>query len=219
MPLWIFVHRLLCKCWLSSLLAEFLGVAFLGNTGAVHLTALKKPPNFSTVVVAFAFLPAAYQSAFGLLPPLPTLGIVIKKDLVILVSVQGHHGFICVWLLIAPDVDRDFLCPFTSAYLLWPNLQIFYPFLSFFISPFHYFKVFFNISVFVFIYLAVPGLSCGTRDLVPHPGMEPVSRVWAEGVLTAGPPGEASGSRFMASFLFASSRLWSHVSTSLNYFG
>ena len=142
MPLWIFVHRLLCKCWLSSLLAEFLGVAFLGNTGAVHLTALKKPPNFSTVVVAFAFLPAAYQSAFGLLPPLPTLGIVIKKDLVILVNVQGHHGFICVWLLIAPDVDRDFLCPFTSAYLLWPNLQIFYPFLSFFISPFHYFKVF-----------------------------------------------------------------------------
>ena len=140
--------------------------------------------------MVFAFLPAAYQSAFGLLPPLSTLGIIIKKDLVILISVQGHLVSICVWLLIATDVDHDFLCSFTSTYLLWPNLQIFYPFLPFFISIFHCFKVFFNIYVFVFIYLAVSGLSCGMRDLVPHPGMEPVSRVWAEGCLTSGPPGE-----------------------------
>lgn len=47
--------------------------------------------------------------------------------------------YLCLTNLTATDVDHDFLCSFTSTYLLWPNLQIFYPFLSFFISIFHLF--------------------------------------------------------------------------------
>lgn len=49
---------------------------------------------------------------------------------------------------------------------------------------------------FVFIYLAVPGLGCGMPDLVPHPGVEPASRVRAEGCLTSGPPGEVPSLSF-----------------------
>ena len=72
---------------------------------------------------------------------------------------------------------------------------------------------------FVFIYLAVPGLGCGMPDLVPHPGMEPASRVRAEGRLTSGPPGEVPSLSFHDCFLFASSSFCSYVSTFLNYFG
>ena len=137
--------------------------------------------------MAFAFPPAAYQRAFGLLPPLSTLGIVIKKDLVIPISAQGHLVSICVWLLIATDVDHDFLCSFTSTYLLWPNVQIFYPFLPFFISIFHYFKVLFNIYVLCFhlfgcagswLWHAGPSASPGDGARVPRPGRRTLN-LWA----------------------------------------
>ena len=51
-----------------------------------------------------------------------------------------------------------------------------------------------NYLFFFFFYLAVPGLrcsmqtcSCGMRDLVPRPGMEPVLPPWKHGVLATGP--------------------------------
>ena len=40
------------------------------------------------------------------------------------------------------------------------------------ISNHSYFHYFFNMYLF-FFYLAAPGLSCSTRDLVPRPGIEP----------------------------------------------
>ena len=40
----------------------------------------------------------------------------------------------------------------------------------------------------VFIYLAVPGLSCGMWDLVPWPGIKPRCPALGAGVLASGPP-------------------------------
>ena len=42
-----------------------------------------------------------------------------------------------------------------------------------------------------FIYLAVPGLSCGTWDLVPDQGSNPDPLHWEHGVLATGPPGKS----------------------------
>ena len=45
--------------------------------------------------------------------------------------------------------------------------------------------------LFLFIYLAAQGLSCGMWDLVPQPGIKPRAQHWELTVLATGPPGES----------------------------
>ena len=45
----------------------------------------------------------------------------------------------------------------------------------------------------VFIYLAMPGLSCGLWDLVPWPRIEPGPLHWERWILDSGPPGKSPG--------------------------
>ena len=51
----------------------------------------------------------------------------------------------------------------------------------------------FLFNIYLLIYLAAPGLSCGMWALVPQPGIEPRPLHWEHGVLTTGPPGKSGG--------------------------
>ena len=53
---------------------------------------------------------------------------------------------------------------------------------------------------YLFIYLAVPGLKCGMRDLVPWPGIEPEAPCLGCAVLDAGPPGKFLQENFIQQF-------------------
>ena len=48
----------------------------------------------------------------------------------------------------------------------------------------------FKKKLFIFIYLAVPGLSCSMWDLFPWPRIEPAPRYWECEGLATGPPGK-----------------------------
>ena len=48
-----------------------------------------------------------------------------------------------------------------------------------------------SIFLYLFIYLAVPDLSCSIWDLVPWPRIKPQSLNWKHRVLTPGPPGKS----------------------------
>ena len=50
---------------------------------------------------------------------------------------------------------------------------------------------FFFLKLFLFIYLALLGLSCSMWDLVSQPGIEPGPPVWECEVLVTGPPGKS----------------------------
>ena len=53
-----------------------------------------------------------------------------------------------------------------------------------------------DIGFFAFLYLAVPGLSCSIRDLVPHPGIEPGPPALGAWSLSPWTTREDSGCRF-----------------------
>ena len=53
-----------------------------------------------------------------------------------------------------------------------------------------YYLFFYLLKKYLFTWLAVLGLSCGTPDLVPRPGVEPGLH-WEHGVLAIGPPGKS----------------------------
>ena len=51
-------------------------------------------------------------------------------------------------------------------------------------SVFYFIPIVFNIYFYLFLYLAVPGLSCGLWDLVPWPGLTPRSAALGEQCLS-----------------------------------
>ena len=58
----------------------------------------------------------------------------------------------------------------------------------------------FTFIYYVFLYLAAPGLSWGTWDLVPDQGWSPGPLHWEPGVLAAGPPGKCPRQDFTITF-------------------
>ena len=52
-------------------------------------------------------------------------------------------------------------------------------------------QVFILVYIYLFIYLAVPGLCCGMWDLVPDQGSNLGPLPWEHGVLATGPPGKS----------------------------
>ena len=62
-------------------------------------------------------------------------------------------------------------------------------------------------------YLTTLGLSCGTRDLVPWPGMEPGPPALGARVLAAGPPGKAPHFWRLRSLRSECWRIWCLVRT------
>ena len=54
-----------------------------------------------------------------------------------------------------------------------------------------------DIGFFAFLYLAVPGLSCSIRDLVPHPGIEPGPPALGAWSLSPGLPGKSHAFNFL----------------------